>query len=164
MSKRKVRKDKIKLTTKDLNQIETMAGLGFTQIQICNVLGISVDTLKRRLKEGDKELSAVISKGKVNALSKIAKKAYTLAISGNTSMIKYFLSCQGGWSEKEQISEPEKEELNDQVNYTMDEILDALHDNEFEEFLKLHKKLGEFKNIAIKRIEDGAQPKFFNSH
>lgn len=136
MLKRKERSDKIKISSKELKQIETMAGLGFNRKQICAVLGFSEDTLRRRLQEGNKELSAVISKGKIEALSKVAKKAYTLAISGNTSMIKYFLNCQGGWDEKQQIVEelPSPEEEREKE---VTEIIVEMSREEREEYSKL---------------------------
>ena len=153
MTKRKVRKDKITFTQKDLKQIETMAGLGFTQQELCSVLGLSIDTLKSRMKEDDNDLSAVFTKGKVNALSKVAKKAYTLAISGNTSMIKYFLSCQRGWTEKVQINTLEEPETSSARKYSLDDITSVLNIEEYEELKKHHEHLMRIKNIAIERIK-----------
>lgn len=136
MLKRKQRSDKIKISSKDLKQIEAMAGLGFNQKQICAVLGISEDTLRRRIKEGNQTLSAVISKGKTEALSKVAKKAYTLAISGNTSMIKYFLNCQGGWNEKSQLNEIQPDPR-DEREKEIEEMIGEMTKEELDQYEKM---------------------------
>jgi predicted metal-dependent hydrolase len=149
MTKRKERADKIKLTAKDLKQIETMAGLGLTQEQISNVLGFSVDTLKRRLRENENELSALMGRGKTNALTKVAKKAYSLAIAGNTSMIKYFLGCQGGWSEKVQvINIPPETNENSQREY-LRELFSSMSPTELEQYKKIL--------LAKKKLEENAK-------
>lgn len=149
MPKRKERADKIKLSAKDLKQIETMAGLGLTQEQISNVLGFSVDTLKRRLRENENDLSALMGRGKTNALTKVAKKAYSLAIAGNTSMIKYFLGCQGGWTEKVQINNvpPQTNEISN-----IDKKRDLLSSMTQEELAKYKTIL-----LARKELEDSVK-------
>ena len=102
---RKQRSDKITFSTKDISKIESMAAMGLSLEQIASIFGVSTDTIYRRMNEGNLDLSEALSRGKSKALYKIANKAYKLAMEGNVSMIKYFLSCRGGWSEKLQIIE-----------------------------------------------------------
>jgi IS30 family transposase len=103
MSNRKVRTDKFLITETSLVQIEKLAGLGMNMEQIASVLNISPDTLYRRMKEGEFELSAAILRGRTLANMKVAEKAYELALAGDVSMIKYILSSKAGWTEKSQI-------------------------------------------------------------
>lgn len=100
---RKTRADKISLTESDLDKIEKMASLGLSINQICAILGISTDTFYRRCKESEGKLSATLLKGRSNAILNVSQKAYELALQGDTGMIKYYLSCIAGWSEKTQI-------------------------------------------------------------
>jgi hypothetical protein len=153
MTKRKTRRDKIQLTAKDLKQIETLAGLGLTQEQISGVLGFSVDTLKRRLRENENDLAALMSRGKTNALSKVAKKAYSLAIAGNTSMIKYFLGCQGGWSEKVQINNvpPVSNEALQREN--LRDKLSAMTNKELAQYKKILLAKKELENSVKIRVD-----------
>jgi hypothetical protein len=152
MLKRKERSDKITISKKDLRQIETMAGLGFNQKQICSVLDISVDTLRRRLKDGDQYLSAVVTKGKTEALSKVAKKAYSMAVSGNTGMIKYFLNCQGGWSEKQQISLIDEIEVEDNRTLERENLFAKMNRDELDKYEELLAQLVEIEEQTKKRM------------
>ncbi len=103
MSSRKVRADKFLITEMSLVQIEKLAGLGMSMEQIASVFNVSPDTLYRRMKEGNAELSAAILRGKTLAIQKVAEKAFELALAGDVGMIRYILSAKGGWSEKSQI-------------------------------------------------------------
>lgn len=104
MRKRKTRCDKISISKEQLIVMEKLAGFGLTVKQICHVLGFSPDTVYRRINEGDDEISATLLRGKSASLSKVAEKAFELALNGDSGMIKYILSTQGGWSEKSQIT------------------------------------------------------------
>jgi hypothetical protein len=75
------------------------------------------------MKEGNIDLSAALTKGKSKALYKIANKAYQLALEGNPSMIKYFLSCRGNWSEKTQVI-VETEQVEDKGPSKFEQALD----------------------------------------
>lgn len=99
---RKTRSDKIELKN-DLDKIERMASLGLSIDQIAGVVGCSSDTIYRRLKEGDTELSAAILKGRSEAILEVSKKCFELALEGDVGLIKYILSCKGGWTEKTQV-------------------------------------------------------------
>lgn len=101
---RKIRSDRITFSIEELKQIEKMSGLGLTLDQISTVMDCSHDTIRRRINEGDEELSASIIRGRSVAILAVAKRCFELALEGDTGMIKYFLSARGGWSEKTQIS------------------------------------------------------------
>lgn len=64
-------------------------------------MGVSPDTVYRRISEGCDELSAILQRGKAIAISKVA---YELALEGDSGMIKYILSNQAGWTEKSKIT------------------------------------------------------------
>lgn len=103
MSKRKIRSDKFLVSESDLVKIENLAALGLNMDQIASVLNISADTLYRRCSEGDSDLSASILRGRTRAIQQIAEKAFELALEGDVGLIKYILSCKGGWTDKSQI-------------------------------------------------------------
>lgn len=103
MKKRSIRSDKFLVTKEDLLKIENLAALGLNMDQIASVFNVSADTLYRRCKEGNSDLSASILKGRTRAIQKIAEKAFELALEGDVGLIKYILSCKGGWTEKSQI-------------------------------------------------------------
>lgn len=104
MQKRKTRKDKIVFSSEQLQIMERLAGHGLTVKQICYIMGVSPDTIYRRIAEGCDELSAILQRGKAIAISKVAEVAYELALEGDSGMIKYILSTQAGWTEKSQIT------------------------------------------------------------
>lgn len=105
MRRRKTRSDKIVLTDEQFEIMEKLAGLGLTIKQICSIIGISHQTLYRRLKEdGIEKISVTLSRGRSVAISKVAAKAFDLALEGDSSMIRYILSTQAGWTEKSQIT------------------------------------------------------------
>lgn len=124
MNKRKIRSDKFLVNEDDLQKIENLAALGLNMDQIASVFGLSADTLYRRCKEGNTDLSASILKGRTRAIQKIAEKAFELALEGDVGLIKYILSCKGGWTEKSQIIH-EGYSQNIQVNVS-NELLKAM--------------------------------------
>lgn len=100
---RKVRSDKFNFSDIDIKKIEKMASLGLSINQISAIFGISTDTFYRRCQEINCDLSAAVTRGRAKAICNVAQKAYDLAIAGDTSMIKYYLSSMAGWSEKSQL-------------------------------------------------------------
>lgn len=103
MKTRKSRSDKFLVNEDDIQMIENLAALGLNMDQIASVFNVSADTLYRRCKDGNTDLSASILKGRTRAVQKIAEKAFELALEGDVGLIKYILSCKGGWTEKSQI-------------------------------------------------------------
>ena len=76
MQKRKTRKDKIVFSSDQLKMMEKLAGLGLTVKQICYIMGVSPDTIYRRIGEGYEELSSTLQRGKASAISKVAEMAF----------------------------------------------------------------------------------------
>ncbi len=86
-------------SSKDLQEIESMAGLGLTQQQISRIKGISIDTLR-------KYASDTYQAGKAKAIGMVAKTAYDMATSGkNTAMTIFYLKTQARWTEHPSMPE-----------------------------------------------------------
>ena len=136
--KRKCRSDKVQFSNNDISKIEKMAALGLSTAQIASIFEISSDTLYRRLKENNLDLSAALTRGKAKAICKVAQKAFELALAGDRSMIKYYLSTVGGWSEKSQIKEESIESNYSKAYYNhVQDALDDLSDDELEAVMKI---------------------------
>ena len=87
------------LTPKEIDSIETMAGLGLTVDKIGAVLGMSKATIERRLKSTP-EAHEALSKGRAKAENAVASTAYEMAISGKCpAMTIFFLKCRARWKE-----------------------------------------------------------------
>jgi IS30 family transposase len=149
---RKERSDKITFDKKDISKIEYMAAMGLSLDQIASIFGISTDTIYRRVNEGNIDLSAALSRGKSKALYKIAKKAYKIALEGNPSMIKYFLSCRGGWSEKLQIIDNNQVSETQEKQRQMQLIVDAMTDEEIDEYKSHSDKMKQIVACARERV------------
>jgi predicted transcriptional regulator len=146
---RKQRSDKITFTIKDITKVESMSAMGLSLEQIASILGVSTDTIYRRMNEGNIDLSAALSRGKSKALFQIANKAYKLALEGNPSMIKYFLSCRGGWSEKLQIIDDTRAQEEQEKNRELDAIVSAMT----KEDIKQYEQLNEQMNEIVERVK-----------
>jgi hypothetical protein len=147
---RKTRSDKVAFDDKDIRKIESMSAMGLSIEQIASIFNISTDTIYRRMKEGNIDLSAALSKGKSKAIYKIANKAYQLALEGSPSMIKYFLSCRGNWSEKSQIT-VETEQVEDKGPSKFEQALDKMSDEEFEKVQSLNEEVIKIVDQAFDR-------------
>lgn len=149
---RRVRKDKFIFSPEDIEKIEHLAALGLSIKQISGVFGVSSDTLYRRCNEGNIDLSAAIEKGRGLAVANVAAKAYQLALDGNTSMIKYVLSCKGGWSDKSQINEDDEVieyKVKDKEEPIMRLDIDALS---YEQLVKLEEYIEFRQSLPFKEI------------
>lgn len=149
---RKERSDKIIFTSKDISKIESMAAMGLSLEQIASIFGVSTDTIYRRMNEGNIDLSAALSRGKSKALYKIANKAYNLAMEGNVAMIKYFLSCRGGWSEKLQIIEDNRVKEEQDKRRQLEAVVDAMTDEEIDAYKNLNDQMREIEEEAKARV------------
>ena len=96
-------KNKYTPTEEDRTRIQKLAGLGMRQKDICYIMGISERTLRRHHKE-DCEY------GKSFVNSKIAERAYTLAMEGDKTMLIFWMKCQMGWRDQGHTVEEEQEE------------------------------------------------------
>ena len=90
---------KVEFTEKDMEQIETMAGLGMPLHHIAAVIGVGKATIERHAKTNP-ALTEALEKGRGKAAHEIYKTAYELAKSGKVpAMTMFWLKCQAGWKE-----------------------------------------------------------------
>lgn len=90
-------------TPKEIQQIETMAGIGLRVVDIAHIFGISVATLYKRLKDTGLS-SEVIKRGRKRGISKVAETLYKMAVSGeNPAATFFYLKTRGGWRETQRI-------------------------------------------------------------
>lgn len=88
---------KLGISDKDVRAIERLARY-LTQDQIADVLEISSRTLRRRLSDDARVLSAY-KKGKGETIAAVARSLIFQALNGNTTAAIFFLKCQAGWRE-----------------------------------------------------------------
>lgn len=109
------RKKKYELTDKEYKQIQSMAAIRVTEEQMAYILGIPPATFFRMLKR-DKRLSDSIKNGKANGSAKIKKRAYEIAMSGDSpSMLMFWLKTQERWSESDKFTLPEGDSTKEAV-------------------------------------------------
>lgn len=81
------------LTPKELEEIETMAGLGMRYEDIASLKGMCDDTLKKYAGEA-------LKRGKAKAKAQVMQTAYKMAVSGKTpAMTMFWLKTQACWRE-----------------------------------------------------------------
>ncbi len=85
------------LTTDQIEQVGKLAAL-LTLDQIADFLGVSTRTVRRRMKEDSRVLSAY-QKGKSGALASVASNLIKQATEGNVVAAIFYLKTQGGWKE-----------------------------------------------------------------
>lgn len=151
---RKVRSDKITFCPRDIEKIEKMAGIGLSIKQISSIFNISSDTLQRRAKENDFNLTAALTKGKSQLEARLGHKAVELALEGNTSMLKYVLGCKFSWTKKQQIIvEEQKPNDNERGKAAFQKTLDDLTREELEEIEILTQQFMSFEEKVEKRLK-----------
>jgi hypothetical protein len=67
-------------------------------------------------------------------------------------MIKYFLSCRGGWSEKLQIIDDNEVREEQEKNRQLDAIVDAMADQEIDEYKSHSDKMKQIVAEARERV------------
>lgn len=101
----------IAITEKDKLAAETMYAFGVPEPDIASVLGISVDTL-------DRKLGKAMRNYKLKANARVASTLYQMAISGTQPAATFFwLKTRAGWRETDRL---EIESRNVNVNINMD--------------------------------------------
>lgn len=97
----------IKLTEKQIHQIESLAAFGHTQKNICNYLDIK-DRTFREIKNRDALVATAYETGRMNATNKVVERLWehiedknNVAVSFNAT--KFFLEAQSNWSTKQVI-------------------------------------------------------------
>jgi len=73
----------------DIAEVERLAGIGLTDIQICYSLGVSDETLRRRKIESVEFVEA-IKRGKAAALNIVSSKLMELCNEGNLGAIVWY--------------------------------------------------------------------------
>lgn len=102
---------RIPLSAQEVKNIEAMAGLGMSMVQISQVLGMSKATLERRMNDSPPELAAkeALDRGRAVAIAAVSKTAFEMAKSGKESgMTQFWLQCRADWkkTESQEISGP----------------------------------------------------------
>lgn len=93
-------KKKIELS---VTEIERLAGLGFTQNEICLRLGISDETLRRRKLE-NVDIVEAIKRGRAEANDKVSSKLMTLINKGNLGAIIWYEKTRRGLTDKVEVT------------------------------------------------------------
>lgn len=89
----------IQLSPEQIQQVETMSGLGLRVEDMAAVLGISTRTMHRRLADTS-DVAAARARGRAIANMNVSRKAYEMATKGNVHLIKFWLATQADWKEK----------------------------------------------------------------
>lgn len=85
------------ITNEQVAQIEKLAAV-LTQEQIGDFLGMSDRTLRRRLLDDERVLSAY-QKGRAASIAGVATNLLKQARDGNTTAAIFYLKTQAGWKE-----------------------------------------------------------------
>lgn len=93
---------KIILTDEQKKTIERCAGLGLTLDDISHIISVSPKTLDRRLKD-DETVRSHYEKGRAIAKMRVTERLHELIENGEISAIFFYLKCQCGWREKQEI-------------------------------------------------------------
>ena len=91
--------NKIEFTDRDIEQIETMSGFRMPMRHIAAVIGVSQDTIERRMKT-DEAIAAAVERGRASAANAVYRTAFDMAVSGKVpAFTMFWLKCQEGWKE-----------------------------------------------------------------
>jgi len=100
----------------DYHTIETLSNIQCTQVEIANVLGVSVDTLQR-----DKQFNEIYKKGMENGKASLRRLQWKSAQDGNTTMLI--------WLGKQYLSQKDNKDTTDQESHEkLDKILKGIKD------------------------------------
>lgn len=105
------RSDKFIPSEKDLEQIQTMAGLGMTMPDMAAIFNVDKKTLERRIAEdgGDNPIAVAIEQGRAIAKSKVTESLFNLATKkNNLGACIFWLKCRAGWREENNIEIDQK--------------------------------------------------------
>jgi predicted transcriptional regulator len=85
------------LTDEQVAQVEKLAAV-LTLEQIADFLGVSGQTVRRRMKEEPRVLEA-FTRGRARAVGQVATNLVQQAVAGNTQAAIFYLKTQAGWKE-----------------------------------------------------------------
>jgi uncharacterized protein (DUF2384 family) len=94
-------RSKRNITAEEIEQVEKLAPL-LTQAQIADYLGISDNTLRKRLQE-DEAFFAAYARGRARAIGRVAGNLVQRAYGGDHKAQEFYLRTQAGWSDKAQV-------------------------------------------------------------
>jgi hypothetical protein len=86
----------------DLEQVEALASSGLTYTQMADALGIHLHTLIRKRNQVE-VFAEALRRGRAKGISAVANKLWEMALSGNVVAAIFFLKCQAGWRELQEI-------------------------------------------------------------
>ena len=89
----------IEITDDKRKQVLTLAGIGLSHEQICEVLDISRPTLRKHFK-------SELKRGKSIALSQALNALFANIKKGMAASIFFYLKTQHGWREKDKEKQP----------------------------------------------------------
>ncbi len=80
----------------DLSEVERLAARGLSKRQICAALGISPDTLARRVTD-DRTVTEALLRGRARGLADVASALFDKALAGDVAAQRFYLASRGGW-------------------------------------------------------------------
>jgi hypothetical protein len=83
----------------DLDEVERLAGLGLSEAQICNCIGINVGTLANRKRQSS-IFSETLKRGRDRANAQVANALFTQALDGNVTAQIWWEKTRTGFTEK----------------------------------------------------------------
>jgi hypothetical protein len=83
----------------DLDEVERLAGLGLSEAQICDCIGISNDTLTLRKKQYP-QFTEALKRGKSRTLSQVSNWLYELCAEKNLGALIWYEKTRAGFTEK----------------------------------------------------------------
>lgn len=86
----------------DLAEIEELAGLGLTQEEIADSLGVSERTISNRLSD-DANFAAAYKRGCARGKRHVANTLRTQSDSGNVAATIFYLKCRAGWKDTQVV-------------------------------------------------------------
>jgi hypothetical protein len=92
---------KRELTPEEIDQVERLAAI-LRMEDIADFLGISDDTLRRRMKE-DPDILRAYKRGKAKAAAGVGTSLLQQARDGNLTAMIFYAKTQMGWRETQQI-------------------------------------------------------------
>ena len=87
-----------------IERIEFLSGTGLNQEQICHVIGVSVDTFAKRIKEGYSELAEAVKKGRSKGVAIVVNSLFESAKNGNLGAQCFFLKNTAGWTDRQDLA------------------------------------------------------------
>lgn len=118
----KAGRPKHKPTIETKKQVENLSGMGIPQEQICSIIGICDDTLRKHY---EKE----ILDGKAKANTKIASTLFNKAINGDTPALIFWAKTQMRWKETDKLELTGKDDGPIEISEAKSKLLAGIKKN-----------------------------------